>query len=121
MVPAGEQDVRGLDVAVEHPARVGRVERRADLADDPRRAQRLEAPLGGDHRTQVGALDEAHHDVEQAALVAGVEDRDHVRMVDRGGDPRLAPEALAEALVARVLREDQLERDRRWSASSSAR
>ena len=50
-------------------------------------------------------------DVEHAVLVAGVEDRDDVRVVDRGGDHRLAPEALAEARVLGVLGQDQLEGD----------
>ena len=109
VVLAGEQDIRGLDVAVQHPAGVGRVERRADLADDARGPQRLDASLGSDQRAQVGALDEPHHDVQHAVLFAGVEDRDHVRVVDRGRDPRLAPEALAEAFLPGVLGEDELE------------
>ena len=108
----GEQDVGGLDVAVQHPASVGRVERGADLADDARGPERLDAPLRGDQRAQVGALDETHHDEEHAVLVAGIEDGDDVRVVDRGRDPRLAPKALAEALLPGVLGEDELEGDR---------
>ena len=46
VIAAREQDVRRLDVSVDHPARVSRVERRADLADDPRRAQRARGRHG---------------------------------------------------------------------------
>ena len=100
MVIAGEQDIGGLDVAVQHAASVGRIERRADLADDARGPQRLEVPLRSDQRAHVGALHETHHDVEHAVLVARIEDGNHVWVVDRGRDPRLAPKAFAEALVA---------------------
>ena len=41
-----EEDVRRLDVAVDDPARMGRVEAVADLAGDERRAPRLEEALG---------------------------------------------------------------------------
>ena len=46
-----------------------------------------------------------------AALLARRVDRDHVRVVDRRGDARLALEALAEAGVARAVGRDQLDRD----------
>ena len=45
-------------------------------------------------------------------LLARLVDRDHVRVLDRGGEPRLAPEALAEALVGRERRGEHLERPR---------
>ena len=45
------------------------------------------------------------------ALLAGPVDGDDVGVVDRGGDARLALEALAEAGVAGPLRRDQLDRD----------
>ena len=56
------------------------------------------------------ALDQAHRDVEPAALLAGVVDRDHVRVLDRRGEARLAPEALAEPRVRRERRRDHLQR-----------
>ena len=40
---AGEQDVAGLDVAVDEAAAVGGVERGGDLADDPDGAGRVAA------------------------------------------------------------------------------
>ena len=57
MVRAREQHVGRLDVAVHQAARVGGVQRRADLPDDPRGPQRLDAAVRGDQRAQVGALD----------------------------------------------------------------
>ena len=63
-------------------------------------------------RAQVGALDEAHREVERAALGAGVEDRDDVRVVERGRQPALALEAGAEDRVARERGREHLQRDR---------
>ncbi len=58
------------------------------------------------------ALDEAHGQVELAVVLAGLVDRDHVRVVERGGETRLAQEARPEALVLGELRGDQLQRHR---------
>ena len=69
-------------------------------------------PWRVDQRAQVGPLDVAHRDVEQPVLLARVADREHVRVLDRGGGARLALEALAEVLVARELRLDQFQGDR---------
>src|SRR5207244_219808 len=64
-----------------------------------------------DRRVQVGALDELRRDVEQTAVLARAEDRDHVGVPDRGGQARLALEARPEALVARELARDHLQSD----------
>ena len=71
----------------------------------------LERPLAHDGGEQVGAVDEAHGDVELAVDLPRLVDRDHVRVVDRGGEHRLALEALAELAVAREVVGDQLQRD----------
>ena len=111
-VLAAEQDVGGLDVAVDQPGRVRGVERARDLVDDQRRPQRVQPALGAQQLVQVGARHPAHHEVQPAVLLARLVDRDHVRMIDRRRHPRLALEALAEARVGRVLGGDQLQRDR---------
>src|SRR5581483_11595338 len=49
-------------------------------------------------------------DVGDVAALAGVVDRDDVRVVDRGHRLRLADEALAEVVVRRELREQRLQR-----------
>ena len=48
---------------------------------------------------RVGAVDVAHRDPEDAVFLAGLVDRDDVRMVERGREPRLAREPLAEGLI----------------------
>jgi hypothetical protein len=111
-VAVGDQDVGGLDVAVDEPARVRDVERAADLHEDRRGAAWVEPAGALDERAQVGALDEAHRDEQQAVDLARVVDRHDVRVLERRGDPRLALEALAEVLVGREVRRDDLEGDR---------
>ncbi len=93
-----EQDVGRLHVPVDEAARVGRVERARHLGEDPDRLPRLE-PAVPQPLLEVAALDVAHGDEEQLAGLTGFVDRDDVGVVDRGGELRLAQEALAEALV----------------------
>ena len=80
---------------------------RGDLAADVDRPVRAQAPVGAQDRGQVLALDELHREVEHPVDLAGVVDGDDVRVLERGGDPRLAREALAEALgLGEVGRDD---------------
>ena len=53
---------------------------------------------------RLGPLDVAHREEEDAVDLVGVVDRDHVRVVERRGELRLAEEARAELLVVRELR-----------------
>ena len=85
------------------PATSSTIVDRAHAARAAARAQQL---------AQVGALDVAHRHVEQPVLLAGVEDRDGVGMVDRRREPALALEARAEHRVLGEARRDQLQRDR---------
>jgi hypothetical protein len=107
-----DQDVRGLDVAVDEAAFVRGVERVGDLGDDARRAHPVQPVLRRQQRAQVGAPDPAHRDEQPPVGFAGLVDRDHVRVVDRGQHARLALEAGSEALVGRQLRRDDLQRHR---------
>ena len=59
---------------------------------------------------EVGPLDVAHRDVDEAAEVAGVVDRDDVRVVDRGDRLRLADEPFAELLAAAEVGREGLQR-----------
>ena len=98
----GDQDVRGLDVAVDQVVVVGGVERARDLLEHEERATDAQAPLLPQERAQVGPVDVPHRDVEQtvgvaAVDLAGVVDRDDVRVVEPGRALRLAHEPLAEA------------------------
>ena len=109
VAPRVEQDVGGLDVAVDEAARVRGVERRGHLGDDRRRALGLEPAFAAQHGAQVLALDVAHDLEQHAVLLARVMDRDHVRMVERRGDLRLRHEAAAEGRVIRERGRDQLD------------
>jgi hypothetical protein len=105
-----DQHVRGLDVAVDQPLRVGRVERGGDLAADVERAVGAQPALAAQDAREVGALDVLHRQVQQAVLLARVVDGDDVRMLQRGGDPGLAVEALVEAGRLGQLGGDDLDR-----------
>ena len=113
---AVEQDVRRLDVAVHETARVRGVERCGDLRADGDRPGRLERALRSEQRAKVGAVHEPHREIDTAVDVAGVVDRDDVRVLERHHELRLARESLAEAIVARQGRRHQLERDRSLQA-----
>ena len=74
---------------------VGRLQRVAHLsrdAEDPHGRQR---PLAMHEKPELDALDELHHEEEQAIQgSAEVGNVDNVGMLDARGRPRLAPEAL---------------------------
>ena len=112
----GDQDVRGLDVAVDQVVVVGGVECARDLLEHVERAPDAQAPLPPKERAQVGPVDVPHRDVEQTVGVAAVDlacvvDRDDVRVVEPGRALRLSHEPLAEARVVRQRRRQHLEGD----------
>ena len=105
-----DQHVRRLDVPVHQPTLVRGIERAADLH---RNCNRL---LVGEwtvfkSRLQVRALDVAHRDVEAAVGIAGLVDRNHIRVIERGGELGLGQEPLAEALVLGQGGREQLQGD----------
>ena len=111
-----DQDVRRLDVAVDQVAVVGGVQCARDLLEHVERAPDAQVPLPSKEGAQVGPVDVPHRDVEQTVGVAsvdlaGVVDRNHVRMVEPGCTLRLAHEPLAEARVVRQRRREHFERD----------
>ena len=104
----GDQDVRRLHVAVHKAARVRGVEGVGDLRDHLDGVARLHPAPAGDHRREVGALDEPHREVDVPVVLTRVVDRHHVRMVEGGGDAGLAAEPLPELRVVGQLRVDDL-------------
>jgi hypothetical protein len=106
------EHVPRLDVAVDQAAPVRGIESVGHLARELERALGRERALLLEQGAQVAALDEAVREVELARRLArGVHGED-AGMVDRGGEPRLAQEALPERRVPGELRSDQLQRDR---------
>ena len=100
-----EQHVRGLDVAVDEPVRVGRVERVRDLRGDGDGPLRRQGALAPQQRLEVGPVDVAHRDEQAAVGLARLVDRDDVRVVEARREPRLAEHPVAEARRRRAARE----------------
>ena len=106
-----EQDVARLHVAMDQPGGMGGIERRGRLRDQGDGAVRFQSRLRSKEPLEIGALDVPHRDVQDAVGLAGVVDRDDVRMVEAGGDLGLADEALPERVVIGELGTEDLQRD----------
>ena len=87
-----------------------RIQRRRDLR------QQFQSPLGvkpagpDDQVPQVGAVHQVHRQEEHSVVLTRVVDRHDVGMVQRGGDPGLAPEPLPKHVVLSQFRGEHLER-----------
>ena len=110
-VPVGEQDVRRLEVAMDQVGAVGVVEGTADLLGDPERIGPGEGSALPDLRLQARTVHVAHCEVQDTVDLVCVVDRDHVRVVERSGELRLAEEARAKVRVAGQGGRDHLECD----------
>ena len=93
-MPAREQHVVGLDVAVHHAVLVRVIQRLRHLAQEPRGLgqRQLAAPL--EPRAERFALDERHRVPEQLARESGIQQGNHVRMLQPRHHLHLAPEAI---------------------------
>ena len=78
-----QQDVLGLDVAVDHAVPVRIVERVGDFARDPHRFVDAELRLAIQLLAERLALDVGHDVVEEAVRRARIEQRQDVRMLQR--------------------------------------
>ena len=86
-VSVGEQHVLRLDVAVHHFLAMGVVERRGDRSGNTERLVDGEAARAGDSIAQRLAAEIGHGEPEEAVALAGVVDREDVRMNQSGRDP----------------------------------
>ena len=111
MIATADQDVLRLDVAVDQARLVRGVERLGDRVQDPQRAPGVELARD-DHVLQVRPADDAHGQEQAVIRLAGLVDRDDVRVVDRGLQQALAAEALAERVIVAEIDGEELERDR---------
>ena len=107
---AVDQDVRGLEVAMEEPLAVCVVECASQGGNQPGRGSRI-AHVGGPLLGQVPSVNELHAEEEHAVLVADLVDRHDVGVVQLAGQLGLAAKPCP--LVGRRQRagEDHLERD----------
>ena len=90
-----DEDVGGLQVAMEDPLRVGGHEARAQLAadvDDLLRRQPAHAP---EQRREIFASDELHREEDHALRFADVEHAAHGRVGNLAGEPHLGEDPLA--------------------------
>jgi hypothetical protein len=89
-----QQDVLGLDVAMDHVVAVRVVQRRGDFGCDPERVADGKLLFPGDAVAQGLPLDEGHH-VEQIRFrLARVEQRQDVRVLEVGGELDLGQKPL---------------------------
>src|SRR5262249_13730577 len=93
------QHVGGLDVPVHEAPFVRRVQGRRDLRHDAAGLVRWQRALLLEERQHIAPLGEAHRDEQEPAGLTGGEDRDDVRVVDRGRDAGFPDEPLTERLV----------------------
>jgi hypothetical protein len=104
------EDVRRLDVPVDDALRVCRLERVGHLGGHVHELRGVESPASDQVRQRL-ALEQLHHDeVLPLVLVDGVDGAD-VRVVEGGGRPRLALEALERLRVAPEIGRQELQRD----------
>ncbi len=89
VVVLADQDVARLDITMDEPAPVRRVQTCRRLSDDRNRTSWWQRAGAAKQLTQVRAFDVAHGDVENTAAFIGVVHRNDVRVIERGGQLRL--------------------------------
>jgi hypothetical protein len=106
-MPARQQDVLGLDVAVHHPAGMRRCQRIGHVVEDPHRLAYGQLALLAQPVAQRRPRHVWHHVVEEARRLPGVVHGEDVGVLQVGGDGDLAQEPLGRR---RQLRAHHLER-----------
>jgi hypothetical protein len=110
-----DQDVAGLDVAVNQPGAVRGVERRGDARTDVNGEICAETVLLVEQLSKALAVDELHDDGESTAVAVGVFDRvidgHDVGMTQLGDRDRLTAEPLGDNWIGRECRLQQLHGD----------
>ena len=107
-----DQHVLRLHVAVDQAGAVGGGEGGDDRLEQRQRPGGRHRRLLADHVAQGVAGDVLHGQEDDAVVVALVVDADDVRVVELGGGPRLAHEALGEVVVVTQTGVHHLDRDR---------
>jgi hypothetical protein len=94
--PRRHEDVRGLDVAVDHPLGGRRLQTARDVEADGEHAFEGQRSVLVDRLHQRPPLDELHDDVGDLRRMGDVEDTHHVRMIELGGETRLLAQELGQ-------------------------
>ena len=106
-----DQDVRGLDVAMDHAGAVGVGQSRRDLPQDRAHDGQREPAGPLDHLIERAAAHVPHHEVVQPLAVAHRVDRHDVRVVQPGDGDRLLAEALGHPVAQQHRGRHHLDRD----------
>jgi hypothetical protein len=106
-----DEDVAGLDVAVDEPGTVGLVEGAGDRGADVDRELGAEALLGVEQLAEALAVDELHHDGLATFVDADVVHPDDVGVAEPGDGDRFAAEALGDDRVGGEVGLEPLHRD----------
>ena len=107
-----EQDVVGLDVAMHHAVLMRVGERVADLPEDAPHLGRIECAAIVNALRQRVAVDERHHEEDEAVLLVDAVDRDDARVRELRRRLRLAKESRTDLGAERELGRQELDRDR---------
>ncbi len=108
---AADQDVLGLDVAMDDPGGVDRLQSLEHLPDDRANAHRIERRLAVDEVLQVLAVDVLHDDVEGFTLLTEIVDIDHVAVGNGCGGAGFLAESPDIRLVFGEITTEELDRD----------
>ncbi len=111
-----EEDVAGLDVTVQHAARVGGAQRGECLGHHEHDALRGERPPGHDLVAQGGPRQALHDEERRRVILAEVQHGHDVRVEEPGGDQRLLLEPLAHPRQGSRLGPQDLDRGRALEA-----
>ena len=105
----GDQDVGGLDIAMDDAASVGGRDCASHVGGDTRRLARRQRAVSAQERGQVLAIDIVHDDVGARRIHPEVMHGHHVRAAERGHGARLKFKPGHEVRVTAVLGSEQLD------------
>ena len=110
VAPPDEEDVLGLEIAMDDPDLVGRGQGRGDLLADHQRASQRVGSVALAGLVEVGPLEQLHHQIrEPGGRAHEVEDLDDVLVVDAVDGTGLVEEAAHDVGVVRELGQQKLD------------
>src|SRR5215472_15404871 len=111
MLALGDEDIRGLDVAVNNSSGVSSIQGVGDL--DAEREDRVQVHrAAGDHVLQRGAVEEFHDEECASCVLADVVDRANIGMIEGGGSFGFTAETLKRTAVLSEVLGQKFQRDK---------